>query len=38
MAKTIQRFKIEYHGEDVDIKSGLVGAPDKEIILKVIVR
>eukprot|EP00092_Neocalanus_flemingeri_P009084 GFUD01009779.1.p1 GENE.GFUD01009779.1~~GFUD01009779.1.p1 ORF type:complete len:270 (-),score=71.07 GFUD01009779.1:246-1055(-) len=35
MAKMIQRFKLEYHGEDVDIKSGLLNSPVKEVILSV---
>jgi len=33
VVKLMQRFRMEYQGEDVGIKSGLVGGPDREIVL-----
>ena len=38
MAKIIQQFHLEYQGEDVGVTLGLVGKPDKDIILKLIER
>ena len=35
LAKLVQRCKIEYQGEEINIKSGLVGSPDKPVVLTV---
>ena len=34
-AKMVFKFKLGYQGEDVGIKTGLVGAPNIEIVLSV---
>ena len=38
MVKVIQKFRIEYDGEDVGIKTSFVAAPDKPVVLKFIDR
>ena len=34
MVKIIQQFHLEYQGEDVGVKIGMVGMPDKDVVLK----
>ena len=33
LAKVVQRFKLEYQGEDVGVKTGLINAPDSDVVL-----
>ena len=35
LAKMIQRFKLEYHGVEVDVKTGFTNSPDRNVILKI---
>ena len=33
LAKIIQRFKIEYKGDAVGMRTGLINTPDRDIVL-----
>merc|ERR1711915_326922 len=38
MVKMIQRFHLEHQGEDVGVQVGLVGRPDRDVVLKILER
>ena len=33
MAKVVQKFKLEYGGEEIGVKTGLINSPDREVVL-----
>jgi len=33
LAKVVQRYKMEYRGEEVDLKTGFVNYPDREVVI-----
>merc|ERR1711936_6809 len=35
LAKMIQRFRLEYHGGEVDVKTGFFGSPNIDVVLKI---
>jgi len=34
LAKVVQKFRLEYNGGNIGLKTGLINAPDRDVVLR----